>query len=127
VATITVLGYLAQLGVGCHLFGNVGRVLNVIPLVSTIYGALRTVADSLVDRETCFQSVVFVETPRDGLYSIGLVRATFPIPPGRSPTSRSTTCTCPTARTRRRDGSSSSPRAGFTRPTWASVAGYGYC
>lgn len=78
VGTITVLGYLAQLSVGRHLFGNIGRVVNVIPMVSTIYGGVRTVADSLVDRQTSFQSVVFVETPRDGLYSIGLVTGDAP-------------------------------------------------
>nr|WP_245800566.1 DUF502 domain-containing protein [Natrinema saccharevitans] len=60
---VVVLGFLAQLSVGRHLFGNVGRLVNVVPLVSTIYGSVRQVADSLVERKTGYESVVLVEYP----------------------------------------------------------------
>ncbi|NHN41683.1 DUF502 domain-containing protein [Halorubellus sp. JP-L1] len=78
--SITVLGYLAKKSIGRHLFGNVGRVVNVIPLVSTIYGSIRQVADSLVERNTAYESVVLVEYPREGIYSIGLVTGESPDP-----------------------------------------------
>jgi len=73
VAAITILGLMAQWSIGKHLFGNVGRTVNFIPLVSTIYRSVRQVATSLVDRDTGYESVVLVEYPREGLYSIGLV------------------------------------------------------
>lgn len=77
-ATITILGYLAKRSIGRQLFGRVGRVVNVIPLVSTIYGSVRQVADSLVERNTAYESVVLVEYPREGVYSLGLVTGESP-------------------------------------------------
>lgn len=79
VTAITFLGYLAQKAVGQRMFGNVGRIVNFIPLVNTIYTSVRQVADSLVNRETAYESVVLVEYPRKNVYSIGLVT-------GKSPT-----------------------------------------
>lgn len=78
VAAIVVLGFLAQKSVGRHLFGNIGRLVNVVPLVSTIYGSVRQVADSLVERKTNYESVVLVEYPREGVYTIGLVTGESP-------------------------------------------------
>ncbi|MFC6954139.1 DUF502 domain-containing protein [Halorubellus litoreus] len=78
VASITLLGYLAKKSIGRHLFGNVGRIVNVIPLFSTIYLNIRQVADSLVERKTAYESVVLVEYPREGVYSIGLVTGESP-------------------------------------------------
>ena len=75
---ITVLGYLAQRSVGKQLFGSVGRVVNVVPLVSTVYGSVRQVANSLVERKTSYDGVVLVEYPREGIYSIGLVTGQSP-------------------------------------------------
>jgi uncharacterized membrane protein len=73
VSAITVLGLLAQWSIGKHLFGNLGRTINIIPLVSTIYGGVRQVATSLVDTGSQFERTVLVEYPREGVYSIGLV------------------------------------------------------
>lgn len=78
VSAITLLGYLAQQSVSRHLFGNFGRVVNFIPLVNTIYSSTRQVANSLVDRDTRYESVVLVEYPREDLYSIGLVTGESP-------------------------------------------------
>jgi uncharacterized membrane protein len=73
VALITVLGMVAQYSVGRHLFGNLGRAVNLVPLVSTIYASVRQVATSLVERDSEYDKVVLVEYPRKGVYSIGLV------------------------------------------------------
>jgi uncharacterized membrane protein len=78
VAAIVLLGFLAQQSVGRHLFGNIGRLVNVVPLVSTIYGSVRQVADSLVERKTGYESVVLVEYPREDVYMIGLVTGESP-------------------------------------------------
>ncbi|WP_459191992.1 DUF502 domain-containing protein [Halosimplex sp. J119] len=73
VSAITVLGLLAQWSIGKHLFGNLGRTINIIPLVSTIYGGVRQVATSLVDTGSQFERTVLVEYPREDIYSIGFV------------------------------------------------------
>jgi uncharacterized membrane protein len=78
VAAITFLGYLAQKAIGQRMFGNVGRIVNVIPLVNTIYTSVRQVADSLVNRDTAYESCVLVEYPRENCYSIGLVTGNSP-------------------------------------------------
>ncbi|MFC7139028.1 DUF502 domain-containing protein [Halosimplex aquaticum] len=73
VSIITALGLLAQWSIGKHLFGNLGRTINVVPLVSTIYGSIRQVATSLVESGSQFERTVLVEYPREDVYSIGLV------------------------------------------------------
>jgi uncharacterized membrane protein len=78
VLSVTVLGYLAQRNVGRQLFGSIGRIVNVIPLFSTVYLTVRQVANSLVDRSTAYESVVLVEYPREGVYSLGLVTGESP-------------------------------------------------
>lgn len=78
VVLLIVLGYLTQIAVARHLFGNFGRAVNVIPLVSTIYGGIKQVAESLVNSDTAFESVVLVEYHRQGVYSIGFVTGEGP-------------------------------------------------
>lgn len=78
VIAITCLGYLTQKAVGQRMFGNVGRIVNFIPLVNTIYTSARQIADSLVSRETAYESVVLVEYPRKDVYSIGFVTGKSP-------------------------------------------------
>ena len=73
VTALTALGLLAQWSVGRHLFGNLGKTVNFVPLVNTIYASVRQVATAIVERDSRYESVVLVEYPRDGLYSIGLV------------------------------------------------------
>ncbi|WP_254529186.1 DUF502 domain-containing protein [Natrinema gelatinilyticum] len=77
---IVILGFFTRLSVGRQLFGNIGRLINVVPLVSTIYSSVRQVADSLVERKTGYESVVLVEYPREGVYMIGLVTGESPAP-----------------------------------------------
>jgi hypothetical protein len=38
------------------VFGQVGRVVNVIPLLSTLYGSVHQAGDSLVERTTAYES-----------------------------------------------------------------------
>lgn len=78
VLAIALIGFLAQWRVGRRVFGGAGRMVNFIPLVNTIYTSTRQVANSLVDREPRYESVVLVEHPREGLYSIGLVTGESP-------------------------------------------------
>lgn len=73
VVLVTVLGYVAQRGFGQRLFGSVGRIIDFVPLVSVVYGSARQMANSLVNQSSGYESVVLVEYPRRGVYSIGFV------------------------------------------------------
>lgn len=78
VVAIAFVGFLAQLSVGRRTFGSLGRVVTLIPLFRTVYGSLRQIATSLVERSTKYESVVYVEYPRLGVYSIGFVTGDSP-------------------------------------------------
>ncbi|MFB6169891.1 MAG: DUF502 domain-containing protein [Haloarculaceae archaeon] len=75
---IAAVGFLAQRELGRQVFGSAGRLVQFIPLVNVIYSSTRQVAKSLADRETRYESVVLVEHPREGLYSVGLVTGESP-------------------------------------------------
>ena len=75
---IIALGYLAQRRTGQRVFGGFDRAVAFIPLVSTMYGSVRQVANSLIRGSSRYESVVLVEHPRLGVYSIGLVTGESP-------------------------------------------------
>ncbi len=78
ITAITVIGYIAQQSAGRRMFGQLGRLVYFIPLVSTVYASIRQVASSLVNRDTAYQSVVLVEFPREDVYAIGFVTGEAP-------------------------------------------------
>jgi uncharacterized membrane protein len=78
VALITVLGYIAQRSVGQHLFGKTGQLVTFVPVVRTIYGSIRQMTTSVVNRQSDYESVVYVEYPREGVYQLGLKTGTSP-------------------------------------------------
>ena len=70
---IVVAGHLASRSLGQRLFGGFERGVRLVPMVRTIYFGVRQVAESLTDRSARYESVVLVEFPREGAYSIGFV------------------------------------------------------
>jgi uncharacterized membrane protein len=70
---IAVVGDLASRSLGQRMFGSFERGVKLVPLVRTVYFGVRQVSESLVERSAGFESVVLVEAPREGLYSIGFV------------------------------------------------------
>lgn len=72
VVLITFLGALAERSVGKRLFGRTGQLVTFLPVVRTIYGSIRQMTSSVVNRSTDYEAVVYVEYPREGLYQIGL-------------------------------------------------------
>jgi uncharacterized membrane protein len=75
---ITIVGSIAQYSIGRRLFGRAGRALYFIPVFREVYTSVKQVATSVVNRSTQYESVVFVEYPRDGVYSLGLVTGNSP-------------------------------------------------
>jgi len=78
VVAVTVVGYVAQRPVGQRLFGSLGRIVSIIPIVSTVYSTVRQMANSFSSAETSYDSLVLVEFPRKDLYAIGLVTSESP-------------------------------------------------
>jgi uncharacterized membrane protein len=70
---IAALGFVASWGIGKRLFGGLERGLRLVPLVRTIYFGVQQVGESLVERASGYDSVVLVEFPRNGTYSLGFV------------------------------------------------------
>lgn len=79
VVLLTLLGYVARWGVGERVFGGIGRLVNFLPLVRTIYSSTRQVANALVERQNRYESVVLVEY-REGFSVIGFVTGEVPDP-----------------------------------------------
>jgi uncharacterized membrane protein len=53
------------------------RIVGKIPLVRSLYQAIKRIADTLfMDRAQSFKKVVIVEYPRRGIYSIGFITGT---------------------------------------------------
>lgn len=77
-ATITVVGFLAQHRHGRRVFGSAGRVVTLIPLVRTIYTSVRQMANSVSSSDNAYEQLVLVEFPRRDVYTIGLVTAESP-------------------------------------------------
>lgn len=78
VGAVVGVGFAARWSVGRRLFGRVGRIVNIIPLVNIIYASVRQVANALVERETGYERVVLVEYPRNDHYAIGFVTGESP-------------------------------------------------
>jgi uncharacterized membrane protein len=51
------------------------EVLNRIPVVRTVYGGVKSFAESVLSQSNSFRKVVMVEYPREGVWSIGFLTA----------------------------------------------------
>jgi uncharacterized membrane protein len=51
------------------------EVLNRIPLVRTVYGSVKSFAESVLSQSNAFRKVVMIEYPRAGVWSIGFLTA----------------------------------------------------
>jgi uncharacterized membrane protein len=80
-ALFYLLGVLAHNFLGKRLYHLADRVFSTIPFVKSIYVFVRQVCEWVAkSRNTTFESVVLVEYPRRGIYTIGLVTSpTLPI------------------------------------------------
>ena len=66
------IGLVAMIAIGRGLLGFVSRVMNVIPVVRTLYGVTQQAMASVGSRAN-FSRVVFIEWPRDGMVAMGFV------------------------------------------------------
>jgi len=75
------LGLLAHHFLGKRLYNLADRIFSAIPFIKSIYIFVRQVCEWVAkSRNTTFESVVLVEYPRRGIYTVGLVTSqTLPV------------------------------------------------
>jgi len=77
VLLIFICGLVTTSYLGNRLVGFGERIVGKIPIVRSIYQAIKRIADSfLMDKAQSFKKVVIVEYPRRGIYSIGFITGT---------------------------------------------------
>ena len=70
-------GFLARNFLGMYLLGLGERIMARIPAVSSLYGAIKQVLETLTASQTdAFREVVLVEYPRKGTWAVGFVTGT---------------------------------------------------
>nr|WP_246422713.1 DUF502 domain-containing protein [Roseospira visakhapatnamensis] len=74
VALLIMIGAFATGLVGRILFRSGERLLNRMPLIRSIYGALKQILETvLAQQSTAFRQVVLVEYPRRGIWAIAFI------------------------------------------------------
>jgi uncharacterized membrane protein len=74
VAVITLIGFIAANFIGRRLFGFGERIVGRVPVLSSVYNALKQIFDTLItQRGTSFKSVGLIEYPRKGVWAVALI------------------------------------------------------
>jgi len=61
--------------IGHRLIASGEELVNRIPLVRTVYGGVKSFAESVLSQSSSFRKVVMVEYPRPGAWSLGFLTA----------------------------------------------------
>ncbi len=78
VLIITVIGSVARHYIGKKLIEFAETVMLRIPLFNKIYGAIKQVNDAFAGGKNSFKTVVLIEFPSAGMYSIGFITSDQP-------------------------------------------------
>lgn len=70
---ITLVGILARYYIGKRLIDFADRLMLRVPVLNKIYGTIKQVDEAFTSKKSSFQTVVLVEYPREGIYSVGFV------------------------------------------------------
>ena len=73
VALISVVGVLARYYIGKKIIDWTDRLLMRVPLLNKFYGAIKQVNDAFAGNRHSFKTVVLVEFPGPGNYSVGFI------------------------------------------------------
>ena len=82
---IFLVGVIGTNIVGRRVLATVNQLVMSLPLVSSIYGAVKQVVETLQGPHRSFQRVVLLEYPRKGVWMMGLVAAPRNDPFGLTP------------------------------------------
>lgn len=70
---ITCVGVLAQYYIGMRMIEWMDSLMMNVPLLNKFYGAVKQVNDAFAGNRNSFKTVVLVEFPRPGSYSVGFI------------------------------------------------------
>jgi len=70
---ITVVGVLAQYYIGKRMLEWLDALMMNVPVVNKFYGAIKQVNEAFAGNKNSFKTVVLVEFPREGIYSVGFL------------------------------------------------------
>ena len=70
---ITGVGVLAQYYIGMRMIEWLDTLMMNVPLLNKFYGAIKQVNDAFAGNKNSFKTVVLVEFPRPGSYSVGFI------------------------------------------------------
>ena len=73
VVLISVVGVLARYYIGKKVIDWTDRVLMRVPLLNKFYSAIKQVNDAFAGNKHSFKTVVLVQFPREGIYSVGFI------------------------------------------------------
>jgi uncharacterized membrane protein len=73
VALLTAIGVVARHYIGKRIIGWLDAAMMNVPLFNKFYGAIKQVNDAFSGSKNSFKTVVLVEFPREGMYSIGFI------------------------------------------------------
>ena len=73
VALLTVIGVVTRHYIGKRIIGWLDTAMLNVPLFNKFYGAIKQVNDAFSGSKNSFKTVVLVEFPREGMYSIGFI------------------------------------------------------
>lgn len=72
-ALISLVGLLARYYIGKRIIEWLDTLLLNVPLFNKFYGAIKQVNDAFSGNKNSFKTVVMVEFPREGMYSVGFL------------------------------------------------------
>jgi uncharacterized membrane protein len=73
VALISAVGVLARYYIGKRLIEWLDTAMMNVPLFNKFYGAIKQVNEAFSGNKNSFKTVVLVEFPREGMYSVGFI------------------------------------------------------
>jgi len=74
VALVTAVGLLARYYMGKRMIAMADSVMLRVPVLNKIYGTIKQVDEAFKSgKKSSFQTVVLVEYPREGIYSVGFI------------------------------------------------------
>ena len=73
VAMISIIGLLARYYIGKRMIEWLDAAMMQVPLFNKFYGAIKQVNEAFAGNKNSFKTVVLVEFPREGMYSVGFI------------------------------------------------------
>ncbi len=73
VVLISIVGLLARNYIGKRMIDWLDSAMMQVPLFNKFYGAIKQVNDAFSGNKNSFKTVVLVEFPREGMYSVGFL------------------------------------------------------